>query len=261
MKRLGRPAFNRLGFQSLPYGFGSRRMRNYTRKILTPNPGVGYDPSSLILYHPMNESAGGVAIDHSPEGNDGAYAGVTLGQPGIGDGLTCPFFPGVNSINNIYSAALAADFDGTEGTFIIHTKIAAGTWTDGTLRRLLTIHADGQNNMGLFRTANDNEFSFLYRANNIIEQVTIGGQSDTDFVIWGMTWSDDDEEFKAYKNDAQVGVTQVNLGTWVGPLSATDTVIGAFNTTADFEWLGYNAHAALFAAALPPASMAYLGVL
>ncbi|MFV1969356.1 MAG: hypothetical protein ACC628_28375, partial [Pirellulaceae bacterium] len=60
----------------------------------------------------MWEASGSISDDLSPQGNDGAYTGVTLGQPGIGDGRTCPLFDGANDYNNIYSAALNTDFDG-----------------------------------------------------------------------------------------------------------------------------------------------------
>ena len=82
----------------------------YIYKVLTADEASGYDPSSLIGFWPQNELSGGVSIDHSGLGHDGAYTGVTLGQPGVpGMGMTSPFYDGANDFNNIYSAGLAND--------------------------------------------------------------------------------------------------------------------------------------------------------
>lgn len=107
MRRLGKPAFNRLGYSGLPYGFGSTLSKSYMKKVL--RPGVGYDPASLIGFWLQNEAAGGVSFDHSGYGRDGAYTGVTLGQPGIGDGSTAAGYDGINDFNNIYGADLVND--------------------------------------------------------------------------------------------------------------------------------------------------------
>jgi hypothetical protein len=45
---------------------------NYKQRVLSVGRG------NLIAYWPMDEHSGGVAVDHSPEGNNGAYTGVTL---------------------------------------------------------------------------------------------------------------------------------------------------------------------------------------
>ena len=82
----------------------------YIYKVLTADEASGYDPSSLIGFWPQNELSGGVSIDHSGLGHDGAYTGVTLGQAGVpGMGMTSPLFDGANDFNNIYSADLAND--------------------------------------------------------------------------------------------------------------------------------------------------------
>lgn len=73
----------------------------YARRILVTRP------QNLIGYWPMWEGNGVVSFDNSPNGYDGAYTGVTLAQPGIGDGRYSAFFDGVNDFNNIYSAGLA----------------------------------------------------------------------------------------------------------------------------------------------------------
>ncbi len=85
-------------------------LMGYMRKVLTPNPSIGYDPSSLIGFWPQNELAGGVSIDHSGLGHDGAYTGVDLGQPGVpGMGMSSAGYGGATSFNNIHTAGFAND--------------------------------------------------------------------------------------------------------------------------------------------------------
>ena len=77
----------------------------YIQKVL------GIEPGNLIAYWPMSEPSGGIAINaEGTAARNGAYTGVTLAQPGIGDGNTCPLFDGANDFNNVYSASLDAAF-------------------------------------------------------------------------------------------------------------------------------------------------------
>lgn len=261
MKRLGKPAFNRLGFQGLPYGFGSPNSRSYIQKVLRPNPGVGYDPSSLILYHPMNESAGGVAIDYSPEGNDGAYAGVTLGQPGIGDGLTCPLFGGINDLNNIYSVALNADFNGAEGTLLTWGRVFnVGVWTDNVYRALAMLRVDGTNYVQLYKSGGaGNPLVGYYNAAGSNRFISIDIEPLT-FYTLGITWSAAADEVRVFYNGVQQGATLNGIGIWAGNLAATRTVIGDNSTGNLWPWSGWLAHGLIYNAPQPPTSMAYLGI-
>ena len=261
MRRLGKPAFNRLGIQGLPYGFGSPSSRSYLRKLLTPNPGVGYDPSSLILYHPMNESVGGVAIDYSPEGNDGAYTGVTLGQPGIGDGLTCPLFDGANDFNNIYSVPFDADFNGAEGTVLLWRQpINVGVWTDGVIRYFVHLYVDPNNEVRIIKAGAANTVFMGYRAGGVLLSATSAAEFDIGFNCYGVTWSALADEVRGFKDGAQLGATINGLGVWAGPLLASRTLIGAATIAPANVWDGYEAHVAVYSAPQPPAVMAYLGV-
>ena len=259
MKRLGKPAFNRLGIQGLPYGFGPMRSKSYMKKILTPNADVGYDPSSLILYHPMNEAAGGVAIDHSPEGNDGAYTGVTLGQPGIGDGLTCPFFDRVNDYNNIYSVGLNADFDGDEGSLLTWVRFnALGDWTDGNQQYFVNINGTGEQ-IFLAKVLN-NTLRWYRRAGGVTDLLSVGGFADVDWMHLAITWSVLADELVSYKDGAPAGAIQNTIGAWATALIVTANVIGAQNITPTNPHIGLEAHTALYTAPLPPAAIAYLSV-
>ena len=259
MKRLGNPAYRRLGIQGLPYGFGSPSSKSYLRRILTPNPGVGYDPSSLILYHPMNESAGGVAIDHSPEGNDGAYTGVTLGAPGIGDGLVCPFFDGTGDRNNIYSVPFRNDFDGDNGSLLIWMRaFNVGVWTDGQTR-LLAILNTGAGVYIYIRKHNTNNNLQWRRLSGAGPIVTRGGMVTTDWFCAGITWTGG-ATFQPYFNGVPEGAPQAT-GAWVGVLGAGTTLIGASTIAGAEPMHGWEAHGAVYNAPLPATAMAYLGQL
>ena len=262
MKRLGKPAFNRLGIQGLPYGFGPMSSKSYTKKVLTPNADVGYDPSSLILYHPMNESAGGVAIDHSPEGNDGAYVGATLGQPGIGDGLNCPLFDGINDLNNAYSAGLDADFNGAEGTLISWgNAFNAGVWTDNLYRALANFGEDTNNYVQIYKSGGaGNPLVGFYAAAGVFDFVQFDVEPANFFNV-AITWSAIADQVITYYNGVQQGAIQVGLGVYAGSLSATYAVIGDNRTTNTRPWSGWLAHNMLFTDPLTQPSIEYLSVI
>lgn len=239
---------------------GSRVLQYRQRGAFSPA-----DLPGLIGYWKMDEPSGSVSIDSSPEGNNGAYTGVTLGQPGVGQGYavgTCPLFDGVGDFNNIYSAGLAADFDGAEGTLALWAKVsAAGVWTDGVARHLAIFAVDGSNRLRIQRTATDNTLLWEYLAGGTAEQRTsavLGGV--TDFFHIGLTWSKSGDVVRAYASGAQVGADMTGLGTWAGVPAAGGAVLGAFNLTPNFPWSGFLAHAALYNRALTAAEMAQLAV-
>ena len=133
MKRLGNPAYNRLGIRGLPYGFGLTRSTNYLNKVLRPNPSIPYDPSSLIQFLPQSEPAGNISYDRSGLGHNGLYTGVTLGQPGVpGMGMTSPFYDGATDFNNIHSADFANDSILLNGGFETPGGGGADIWANYT---------------------------------------------------------------------------------------------------------------------------------
>src|SRR3990170_2464169 len=94
----------------------------------------------LLVYWMQAEGSGSVALDTSGNSRTGAYTGVDLGQPGIGDGRTCPWFDGANDYVNTYTASLANAYNKDELTFAAWGKVnSAGIWTDGASRRIVYI--------------------------------------------------------------------------------------------------------------------------
>ena len=79
----------------------------YREKVLSYSP---------IAYWMQAEAAGNDSLCQVDSNQDGTYTGVTLGQPGIGDGNTCPSFDGVNDYNDIYTTSFRDVFSLTEGT-------------------------------------------------------------------------------------------------------------------------------------------------
>jgi hypothetical protein len=65
-----------------------------------------------------------------------------------------------------------------------------------------------------------------------------------------VTWDTTADEFKMYFNAVQQGNTQNGLGTWVGNLGNTLTVIGAGSTTPSLVWDGDRTEVSLYSAAL-----------
>jgi hypothetical protein len=226
----------------------------YNTKVLT------VDRANLIGYWPMWEPSGGDAFDLSPEGNDGAYTGVTLGQAGIGDGRTCPLFDGANDYNDIYSAALNTDFDGAEGTLLVWAKVTAGVWTDNTNRKLVHVGADISENYVTLWKVGDNNLAFTYEAGNTLSQVYPLAITPSGWFVLAITWSKSGDKVIAYHNGAQTGSTLTSLGTWSGALDSTLCVVGAQSITPTHPWSGTLAHAALWTTPLTAPQIASLAV-
>ncbi len=234
----------------MPALVGSRRIllpqREYYQRVLRVRP------DKLVGYWPMWESGGTIAYDLSPQANNGAYTGVDLGYGGIGDHRRAPFFDGTSDFNNIYSAGLAADFSGTEGSAIIWMKVnTVAVWTDGVARRSLRLSNSATSSEIVFqkRTTN-NTLRIGYGANSVYQlaDLTI---STTDWFCASVTWSATANAVKIYINGSQQGAIQTGLDVWgVGALSTTLCTIGASSTTPTQPWYGWLAHCAIWNVAL-----------
>lgn len=227
-------------------------VESYARRVLRTRPG------NFVGYWPMSETAGTVAFDLSPQGNNGAYTGVDLAQPGIGDGRVCPWFDGTNDFNNIYSAALNTDFNAAAGTMAAWARVnAASVWTDSGYRVVVQLRTDDSNQIYLLKQNTNNTIRALYRANNVTQSV------DTTLSLTGwfhlaLTWDTAADEVKAYLNGVQSGTTQTGLDTWAGALDSTLCHVGAYSTVPASIWHGWLAHVAIWNAALSAGEMAYL---
>lgn len=225
---------------------------SYTIKVLKMDP---------IAYWIQGEASGLVSVDQvdSPA-QDGTYQGVTLGQPGIGDGNTCPFYDGVNDVTDIYSATFDAAFDGDEGSILLWANVAnAGVWTDGNQRVAFRLRTNAP---GYFM------FSKEVAANTFRIDRFIGASkganiptTSTDWMHLGITWSRTADEVRVYYNGAQSGATANGLAAWAGASTNTQFCIGASTTAAALPFYGHIAHVAVWDRPLDPDEVADLYII
>jgi len=217
---------------------------------------VGLCGANLIAYWPLSEASGTVADNYEgTAARDGAYTGVTLGQTGIGDGLTCPRFDGaVGDRVNVYSNSLNTAFDGAEGTIAFWIKMYnASVWTDGVLRKAYYIRADSNNYISWDKQGIGSVW-VVRKGGGTSEIFYLGAQSDTGWVHWAMSWSEAADEVKLYKNGVGTGGTLTSLGAWAGSLASVYCNIGAQDSNNQIT-NGWIAHVAICNAALPPATI------
>src|SRR3990167_2796826 len=252
MHRLGQPDYRRLGVGGVPWGLGQLSLK-YARKVLS------VERASIISYLPLSEQAGSVAYDLSGNGFNGASVGVTLGEPGMGDGRTSYGFDGALDYVNWFSAGMAAAFNGAEGTLgPIWIKFPAAAWTDGVLRNVIRLTGDANNAIFILKHSTPNLLSLRFFGNGTSYQFDVSSISDVNFMSLTISWSLAENYVKGWRNGVQVGVASVHP-TWTAPsLSATGTVIGAQNTTPSAPHLGNIQHVPLRNKALTPAQIAYL---
>jgi hypothetical protein len=222
----------------------------YYQKVLATQP------ANLIAYWPLWETAGAVANDISGNGRNGTYTGITLGQTGIGDGRTCSLFDGATSYVNLFSAGLAAGFNGAEGTAAIWGRVLnAGIWADGTTDFLFYLYGPNANNRIMFQKTGG-ILALSYIAGGV-NRTRNGSTTPTAFFHAAITWSAVANEVLHYWNGAVLGAA-LAPGVWAGAL--TQALIGSNVGVppAAFPWNGWAAHAALWDVALTPAEVATL---
>lgn len=225
----------------------------YTNKVKALGP---------IAYWSMAELSGSVALDASGNGRNGAYAAVTLGATGIGDGRTAATFNASTAFNNIYSASLNGALNGQEGTLAGWFQVsAAGVWSDAATRVLGTFRVNGSNIVSIQRNGVNNQLDFFYIAGGTTKQVTATVGPGTGWFHVAMTFDKTGDAMKAYVSGAQSGSTQTALGTWSGALDSGQTNLGCRNNAVpDQPWSGNLAHWAIWSTPLSGAQIATLAV-
>jgi len=210
-------------------------------------------PADLIGYWPLDEQRNNRAHDYAGQRRNGTHVGVDLAKPGVGDGRTAPYYDGATDYTNIYSASLAAAFNGNEGTLGIFARVAgAGVWTDGTQRSLATLRVDANNQIYVFRSPTNNRIDLRRVGGGTAKVVSLSGLRAVGWMLYTLTWSVRVDAVRAYLNGQQRESTLTSIGTWVGALNSTLTNVGAFDTTPTFVWFGYLAHGFVYRSALSP---------
>lgn len=201
--------------------------------------------TDLLSHLIMGEASGTTAADASGNSRTGAYSGVTLGQPGMGDGNTCPTFDGTEDFVNWYTASLRSAFPGKEGGLICWVKISAAVWAEETTRYIARFYVDDPNLLYMSKPNVVDGLQFRYTAGGTAKTVTTyayGGNENWMCIV--MTWSDAGDVLNIYVNGELAG-TASGIGTWSGLPGSGNMAIGAYSTAATFSFLGSVANCSL----------------
>jgi hypothetical protein len=195
----------------------------------------------LLLYYVMGEGSGLVADNfEGTAARDGEYVGVTLGQPGIGDGNTCPLFDGANDYLNglTDSIATALGMNITKLSVMVWLKVyEAAVWDDETYRYPYNVEDDWDDSCQSLKWTTTGKFTTRWG----------GGESDieatmdtVDFFHLLQTVDTSLDEHKMYIDAVQTGGTGSGMTDLYGPIEIL--TVGAKTTTPNSPWYGWLAH-------------------
>jgi len=220
---------------------GVTRKQEYSQSIINL-----FGRSSFVGYWPLDELSGVTAFDII-NGRNGTYRntagvlnGITLGQPGIGDGKPSVYFDGANGYCNIYSASLAAAFNSAEGTKIYWVK-PDSIFSDGISRICMSLRADVNNRIILEKSV-ANAWTFRYSAGSTNNFYNL--TNTTDWTEVAIRWSQSLNLVTVNQNGNQMG-SPTTCPLWVGALASNVCVIGAASTTPASLWKGHLQHVRL----------------
>ena len=206
-----------------------------------------YIPTDYLLLDKFNTKEG-FSVDLS-DGNhhfDPSTVSAAVAGGVSGDAAS---FNGTSEYINIYS--IEPDFNESAGSVIVYGKVDnVGVWSDGTERALALLYADGNNWVGLHKITTGS-LRWVYKAGGIVKQIT-KTVTTTGYFHIAITWDSASDEVIAYYNGSQEGSIQTGLGTWVGSLNASITVLGANNVSAGNPWHGLEDLARVYNRVLTP---------
>jgi hypothetical protein len=147
-------------------------------------------------------------------------------------------FDGLADFVDIYSAEINSVFNPDKFSISIFCKVgSAGVWTDSTVRHILTIKADPDNQILFTKTATPNQLRVAFVAGGTVKEIldtSLAGT--TDWFNPVLTVDTVADEMIVTIDGVQVGATLTGLGDWVGNL--TTAVIGAASTAPTNVWDG-----------------------
>jgi len=237
--------------------------------LLVPGVGAKYTKriqnlfgNAIIGYYVGGEPNGAVAIDDSGRGFNGAYTGVTLGQPGIGDGLTCPLYDGANDYMQP-PAGFRTALNGQLFSILLWAAVSStAVWEDGTSDSFVRFEVDVNNFTYIRKNTVANGLRFQYSANATSKFVTDTSLNGSlAFFHAAMTVDLVADQMKAYLNGIQIGTTQTGLGTFVGAFDPNRVVIGATSITPQEPTNGRLQHICVLNRAATPAEVAAAAVI
>lgn len=185
---------------------------------------------------------------------DGIYAsaGVTYGEPGIGDGNTSVAVSGANTYCQVGYPGFSSLWDGDLGTAIMWGRVdGAARWTDGsTFRYLWHIKSALTATRYIVFGKHTNNHSIFWRRRNaggILEIIHNFGTGPTDWFCMAMTWDVSGDNSRMFWQNSGVvtkeydGVLGVGGGAWgTDPVNDQNAQLLAGSLTAQ-EWMGWGA--------------------
>jgi hypothetical protein len=206
--------------------------------------------ANLFAYWPMSEGSGATVNDEGPNGFDGTYSGPLLGQAGIGDGRTCPWFDGSNDECNVFSAGLASAWNWSAFTIGFWVKMnSAAAWTDGVNRRWVAM-GGGTNFLWLRKAFQNNLINIWLRLNGSDKAVNKAA-SYSDWFHFGITVQAGGTSYY-YLNGSATSL-------WAPTPAPSADALASWTLSASAETQhGWLAHVAVWNTALSAAQMAAL---
>jgi len=161
---------------------GGKRL-TFEQKVTALNP---------FLWWKLNETSGTVIEDYQVGGTDHdgtlTLGDGTLGAEGIGDGNTSIAFDGSStqiSVSGNPSLAMPSP----AGTIAVWTKLAAGTWTDSTVRLIRFDKADSNNYVRIGRSNTNNFLKFEIDMGGAADRtISLNSGGTTDWILHAGTW-------------------------------------------------------------------------
>lgn len=161
----------------------------------------------------------------------------TLGADSTSGHLSNAYtFDGSNDYVDIYSSDLNSVFNPDEGTLVAWAKVSdSSVWSDGAADWIVNMRVDSNNIVQFFEN-NGNLYTSYYAGGT--QKSISHATTTTEWFQVVLTWNASSDEAKFYFNGSQQGSTQTGLGTWIGNLSSTQSVIGALNNSGNSSWSG-----------------------
>jgi hypothetical protein len=215
--------------------------------------------TNLIGYWPMGETSGTDVVDLSGNGHNGTYAlaGVTLANTAMPKGGAAPLLDGTGYIN-LYSAGLAALFNGQEITLAGWAKASAGAWGDANFKELVRLLVNGSHYIILRKGAEPGKVEFIYTAGGTTKSYA-HAFSGADWFSWGLTASLSGDVARCFIDGVQVGGDLNGLGAWAGAPGEGNCLMGAADAVPNEGWQGWLAHGLIATRAASVAEMGVIG--
>ena len=218
-------------------------------------PGDVYEVTYWAYGDGVNESGHAVLsmggpspVEHTGNGvTAAAWTKVTFEFTCPADEDVCRFYFHAPVVNGGFAYIDDVDirgpggFKGSTGSAIAHLRIGDGdVWTDVQNRYALTLLADADNHILFRKDGANNTVSTSYKAGGVLETFVHTPITTTTLFSMGMTWdisAGADGVVKHYI-DGALKNTDTALGTWIGDLLDTATVLGAYTTEPAHGWNG-----------------------